>query len=222
MTIVQTSGRPATRARRIVLLTVVLTGMLAVGWALTRAIDAKAWERLGWGVRPDPYPGTMALDAAQRELLERAMADPRKLVEPAPDAAEDRGSSKLQGRSGRKAKGTLKLLATSDGLVLRLEDFEVDNGPDLRLELSPVPADAPTTELRDGAQVVGRLPASAGALNVRIPVDSAEAATPRGSTTETPAARVGSSDDEADFESLLIVDGRLRLVFAVAPLPEPL
>jgi hypothetical protein len=63
-------------------------------------------------------------------------------------------------------------VALSDGSghrVLRLEDFETDDGPDLNVYPSPAPVDAPAGELDDDFVDLGDLKGSIGNQNYDIP-----------------------------------------------------
>jgi hypothetical protein len=62
-------------------------------------------------------------------------------------------------------RGTARLFGTPDGVVLRFEGFEVRNGPDLYVYLSP----AAGGYARKGNLELGRLKASQGNQNYRLP-----------------------------------------------------
>ena len=62
-------------------------------------------------------------------------------------------------------RGTARLFATDDGLFVRFEDFQVRNGPDLYVYLSP----AAGGYARKGNLELGRLKASEGNQNYRLP-----------------------------------------------------
>lgn len=94
------------------------------------------------------------------------------------------------------ARGTAQLLKTGDGsLFVRFEDFEVENGPDLRVYLSAAPATASFGFDKDFLDL-GALKGNVGSQNYRIPVD-------------TPVER---------FKSVVVWCRRFSVGFAVAPL----
>ena len=72
-----------------------------------------------------------------------------------------------------KGKGTAKILADGEGKrFLRLEDFEVTNGPDLYIYLSPNPAPTKDEESLGKFINLGRLKGNVGNQNYEIPPDA--------------------------------------------------
>jgi electron transfer DM13 len=91
-------------------------------------------------------------------------------------------------------RGTARLIETAPGeYVVRLEDFEVRNGPDLYVYLSPDPAG-----YAKGAIEVGRLKADKGNQNYVVPA--------------------GALDDPARAGSVVIWCKQFSHLFATAPL----
>jgi hypothetical protein len=69
------------------------------------------------------------------------------------------------------ARGVAIVLSDGSGRrVLRLEDFETDNGPDLNVYLSTAPADAPAGEFDDDFVDLGDLKGNIGNQNYDIPI----------------------------------------------------
>ncbi|MGH2787729.1 MAG: DM13 domain-containing protein [Actinomycetota bacterium] len=94
------------------------------------------------------------------------------------------------------ARGTARLLRTGDGsLFVRFEDFEVENGPDLRVYLSAAP---PISDSRFDVDFVdlGDLKGNVGSQNYRIPADA----------------------DVDRFKSVVVWCRRFSVGFAVAPI----
>lgn len=89
-------------------------------------------------------------------------------------------------------RGTAKLIETAPGMfVVRLEDFEVRNGPDLFVHLSPS-----ATGYADGAVSLGRLKADRGNQNYPVP----------------------DGTKVADARSVVIWCRQFAVLFATAPL----
>lgn len=66
--------------------------------------------------------------------------------------------------------GTVEILETPDGSVVRLVGLETSNGPDLYVYLSPNPADGPEQAFDDDGHVVlGRLRGNRGDANYAVP-----------------------------------------------------
>ncbi len=93
--------------------------------------------------------------------------------------------------------GTIGIYELMDGTrVLRLEDLDTDNGPDLYLYLSAASADAPAGEFDDQFANLGRLKGNLGNQNYEIPPDV----------------------DLADFTSVVIWCDRFDVAFGSATL----
>lgn len=70
------------------------------------------------------------------------------------------------------ASGTVGIFELEDGSrVLRIEDLETDNGPDLYVYLSAADADAEAGEFDDEFVSLGRLKGNLGSQNYEIPAD---------------------------------------------------
>ena len=70
------------------------------------------------------------------------------------------------------ASGVASLVRLPDGSsVIRLEELDVENGPDLRVYLSAAPADGPPEELDDDHVDLGVLKGNQGNQNYAIPAD---------------------------------------------------
>lgn len=107
------------------------------------------------GVTPDP-PDDSAV-AADVDV------DPEPVVATVADGT-------FTGRS-HPAAGQALVLTDGNERVLRFEDFETDNGPDLFVYLSTAPADAPEGEFDDDFVDLGRLKGNIGDQNYEIPAD---------------------------------------------------
>ena len=96
----------------------------------------------------------------------RATASPSPIVTPSPTPAPFAKSGTFRGADDfHFGRGTAQLIETAPGeYVVRLEDFEVRNGPDLFVYLSPV-ADGYTRS----AVEIGRLKADKGNQNYPVP-----------------------------------------------------
>lgn len=95
------------------------------------------------------------------------------------------------------ARGTALVIEAADGnTYLRLEDFEVENGPDLKVYLSRAKANAPETELDDDIVDLGDLKGNIGNQNYFVP----------------------HSVDLTEYRSVVVWCRRFSVGFAVAPL----
>jgi hypothetical protein len=112
-------------------------------------------------------------------------ADPRELA-----------TGELRGLAHR-GSGQVRLLELAAGSrVLRLEDLNVENGPDLHVYLAEAPADADPAQFGRRFVDLGLLKANHGNQNYRLPADT----------------------DPARFRSAVIWCKRFAVGFAVAPL----
>jgi Electron transfer DM13 len=95
------------------------------------------------------------------------------------------------------ARGHALVIDAADGKTyVRFEDFEVENGPDLRVYLSQAAADAPDSELAAEFIDLGDLKGNIGEQNYLVP-DSA---------------------DLSKFQSVVVWCRRFSVGFAVAPI----
>lgn len=95
------------------------------------------------------------------------------------------------------ASGIASLVRLPDGSsVIRLEDLDVENGPDLRVYLSAAPADGPPDALDDDFVDLGVLKGNRGNQNYAIP----------------------SGTDLSHYRSVTIWCRRFAVGFAVAPI----
>ena len=158
-----------------------------------------------------PTPGELAgMTAVQREarrgdVLTAARAMPDKdMAEPMPaDSAEASGPVALAAGPFadvdrvHKGAGTATIYRLEDGAsVLRLSDFRVTNGPDLRVIISTHPNPASSDQVHQGFVDLGALKGNVGDQNYRLP------------------AQV----DGAQFRSVIIYCRAFGVIFSVAPL----
>ena len=128
------------------------------------------------------------------EPVEEAMPEPME----APGATAIASGPFRDADRFHKGEGTATVYRGPDGaLVLRLTDFRVTNGPDLRVLVAPAPnPDDGSGVSIDGYVEVGRLKGNVGSQNYEIPP--------------------GVSEDA--LGSVIIYCWPFRVVFAVAPL----
>ncbi len=109
---------------------------------------------------PDPMATAEPDDMASEELSEPSV--------PTPTA---RAQGTFVDRS-HPTRGVATVFDLGDGTqVLRLEDFETDNGPDLRVYLSSAPVDADAGAFDDDAVDLGVLKGNIGNQNYDLPAD---------------------------------------------------
>ena len=145
--------------------------------------------------------------------VEDAMAAAANLERPVDEAMPDSSgsaASQTQSQAGltgqfrdadsfHKGSGTATVydLGSAGGQVLRLEDFRVTNGPDLRVLLANAPNPESHSDLDDAGYVeLGKLKGNVGSQNYDIP----------------------SSVSLADVHSVVIYCNPFRVVFSVATL----
>lgn len=76
------------------------------------------------------------------------------------------------GFTGKHGTGTARLLAADDGThLVRFEDLDTSNGPDLRVYLSAAPADGDEAAHDDDFVDLGELTANRGDQNYAVPAD---------------------------------------------------
>jgi hypothetical protein len=97
---------------------------------------------------------------------------------------------------GHDARGTALVIDAADGnTYIRFENFEVENGPDLKVYLSKAPADAPEGELAANFIDLGELKGNIGDQNYLVP----------------------ASADISEYQSVVVWCKRFSVGFAVAP-----
>jgi hypothetical protein len=123
-------------------------------------------------VEPGPVSGPRATDAAAPTVVPAASADTD--ASPVPGGGAEASLVPIRSGSFRGAdefhfgSGTASLIETAPGeWVVRFDDFSVRNGPDLFVYLSPDPAG-----YADGVIELGRLKATDGSFNTRVPAGS--------------------------------------------------
>lgn len=143
----------------------------------------------------------------QALLLDDTVSEAAPTVDEAPNsgdkAAADAGSSSgvvSEGDFrplGHDARGRALIVEAADGnTYLRFEDFEVENGPDLKVYLSRAEADAPQDQLADHIVDLGGLKGNIGDQNYLVP----------------------GSVDLTQYRSAVVWCRRFSVGFAVAPL----
>ena len=131
--------------------------------------------------------------------MRRQCPTPRTLPVPRlnPKPALPAGSATQTPSTRAQGTATVYDLGPAGGRVLRLEDFRVTNGPDLRVLLANAPNPESHSDLVDAGYVeLGKLKGNVGAQNYDIP----------------------SSISLADVHSLVIYCNPFRVVFSVATL----
>jgi hypothetical protein len=165
------------RLLAVVVVVVVLAVVLAVWWFQPHKllIDQRMDEALP-GMAP-AADGAVGLDTGAGELITLAQGD--------------------VGSISHESSGRALVVGLPDGSqVLRFEDLDTDNGPDLRVYLSSATADGPDDAFDDEFVDLGPLKGNVGNQNYELPADI----------------------DLANYESAVIWCRRFAVGFAVAPL----
>ena len=138
--------------------------------------------------------------AVVSEVAEAMPSMRRSPGEPAEPVAELTGNFR-DADAFHKGSGTATVYTLDDGVrVLRLEDFNVTNGPDLRVLLANVPDPGDRDELTAGGYVeLDKLKGNVGSQNYPIP----------------------ETVDLAEVRSVVIYCRPFNVVFAVATLDQP-
>jgi hypothetical protein len=155
-----------TLRRPVVLIPVVLVGIAVVTVAL---LAFQPW-RLFTNVTVDEGLPTVAVPTASSSTASAAAATPAEPQEPTVLAAGEFISHE------HGTAGTVRILELADGSrVLRIEDLDTDNGPDLKVWLTDAPViDGPSGwfVFDDGEYVdLGSLKGNKGSQNYAIPAD---------------------------------------------------
>jgi hypothetical protein len=114
-------------------------------------------------------PQALFIDDRVNEALPGATADqggPNAAV-PEPDTL---GRGRFRGLA-HGASGTAALIDVEGTRYLRFENLNVDNGPDLKVYLSPAPASSDEGAFDDGIVNLGDLKGNIGDQNYEIPPD---------------------------------------------------
>jgi hypothetical protein len=141
--------------------------------------------------------------AAEEAMAEEEMAAEEAMVEPTaapagPVALASGGFTQIDALHGAAGNATIYRLPEGN-LVLRLENFEAQNGPDLRVGLSGHPMPRNNAELHDGGYIeLAVLKANQGNQNYELPADL----------------------DPSAFRSVVIYCKAFSVVFSTAELVE--
>ncbi len=152
---------------------------------------------------PTPEELAAMSDEEREELREPVMEAARNAPDKAMTEAMPAGPVQLasgafkDADSIHKGSGTATLYRLADGKhVVRLETFEVTNGPDLRVLISAHPDPATGDEVHQGYHDLGALKGNVGSQNYTLPTDA----------------------DAASFQSVVIYCRAFSVIFSVAPL----
>ena len=111
-------------------------------------------------------PQALFIDDEVNEAVPAAAAQPRGADEPAPEP-RTLGRGSFRGLA-HGASGTALLLDVDGTRYLRFENLEVDNGPDLKVYLSPEPASGDEGSFDDRIVSLGDLKGNIGDQNYEI------------------------------------------------------
>ena len=171
--------RPVSKRTWIVIAVVVAIPVVAVGWWLGSPLflDTEVNEEFPMSASAE-VPDDMTQEEVEDVMMEAAGKDPVEVEEPMPeDGGEATGALALSEGRFRDAddfhmgSGTATVYELDDGSrVLRLEDFEVTNGPDLHVLLVPN-GDPQSRDDVVGYFDLGSLKGNIGDQNYEIPAD---------------------------------------------------
>jgi hypothetical protein len=135
----------------------------------------------------------------QKLLIEKTVNEAAPLVSSNPTASAS--TKEIAAGSFRSLEhhttGTARLLHLGDGsVIVRLEDLDTSNGPDVRVYLSSIPADRGLHDYGHGFVDLGGLKGNRGSQNYRVPAGT----------------------DLSKYRSVVIWCRRFTVGFAVAPL----
>ena len=135
---------------------------VAVSWWLLSPffVDDVVNERFTTSIA-DPRPASPSNSGSQ---LPEGTPSTTAMPQPTP-----RGAGSFVGLAGHEGSGDARFFTLPDGSqVLRLERFDIDNGPDLRLYVVP---GAEQTDPTDGSLYLGRLRGNVGDQTYQLPTD---------------------------------------------------
>lgn len=143
-------------------------------------------------------PQALFLDKKVDEALPAVQApSPAQPAAPAKPAGPQTLSSGSFRSFEHDTSGRAKVIALGDGRrILRFEDFETSNGPDVRVYLSAAPASSDGDRFDDSYVELGELKGNIGDQNYRIP----------------------ASLDLAKYRSAVVWCKRFSVAFGAAPL----
>jgi hypothetical protein len=145
------------------------------------------------GMTKQQVEETMA--SAAQTTVEAAEAMP-----PAAAAAVPVARGTFTGADGfHRGQGTATVYRLGDGLILRFEDFQVTNGPDLHVILAAHAAPKSSADVRQGYVEIAKLKGNVGEQNYTLPA---------GLRLE-------------DYRTVVIYCQPFHVVFATAPLAAP-
>lgn len=105
----------------------------------------------------------------QKLVLNDLVAEPEPTVAATTSARQILSSGRFGSRAHHGEGSATVLQLATDRRVLRLTDFEVENGPDLFVYLSTAPPDAAGRAFDDDFVSLGRLKGNVGDQNYTIP-----------------------------------------------------
>jgi hypothetical protein len=139
------------------------------------AADAPAPATAAPEVAPDdtgtagsePAPAGDAVPVEPSATAEPSGGEPTETAAPPATAPVLLGAGQFVGLAGHSGTGDAGIFRNPDGsLVLRFENFDIDNGPDLEVYLVPGPGQ---TSLAEGAVHLGSLEGNVGDQNYELP-----------------------------------------------------
>jgi hypothetical protein len=144
---------------------------LAISALIIGVATVQPWRHLTAEEDVEPFAGTRAPSTEVRAALASAAESDRRGNDPLDQPEVNQlAIGAFEGRDGQTAVGQARILDLADGRrVVRLEGLELANGPELEVLLSPAPADAPTTELAEGAVSLGPLVYNIGDATYELP-----------------------------------------------------
>lgn len=157
---------------RTAVVVLILVALLALGlyWFEPQAllIDDKVDEAVPQAA-PDAAAGEVAEDDTSGSEDEEVVGETPK---PKDDGPQTLGQGRFRSLA-HEGSGKALLLELSDGSrYLRFEDFEVENGPDLRVYLSTAPSDSADDDVFNEDYVdLGALKGNVGDQNYQVPRD---------------------------------------------------
>ena len=120
-------------------------------------------------------PDDMTIDEVEAVMMQAADEPDRQTTEPMPDTSEPivLARAEFSGADDfHQGSGTATIYEVDDGSrVLRFEDFEVTNGPALRVFLTPGQVNSADDATIDGYLDLGALKGNVGAQNYELPAD---------------------------------------------------
>ena len=164
--------------RKWIIIGLIVLGLPALGlaWWLGSPLllDTEVNEEFPMAASAE-VPDDMTIEEVEAVMVKAADEPDTETTEPMPETVEPivLSTAEFSGADDfHEGSGTATIYELEDGSrILRFEDFEVTNGPALRVILSPGDVDSPDDATSEGYIDLGELKGNVGDQNYELPAD---------------------------------------------------